>query len=290
VQAGAELRKYQEHLEELVEERTAELRESEERYRTLFDGVPVGLYRSTPAGQMVDANLALVHMLGYPSREDLLAISPASLYVTPEDRVRWQALMEREGVVRDFEEQIRRRDGTVIWLRDTARAVKDEQGQVLYYEGSTEDITERRRAEEELHRYRERLEELVEERTAELRASEERYRTLFDGVPVGLYRSTPSGELMDANLALVEMMGYPDRDTVLEMGSVADVYVEPDQVQAAFLNAVQVALGAEREAAVAAVADRRGEVVPRHPCVEGHHAVARDHHLFDLHLIPSSCQ
>jgi PAS domain-containing protein len=56
------------------------LRESEERYRTLFDGVPVGLYRTTPAGQFMDANLAMVQMLGYPSREDLLAINTASLY------------------------------------------------------------------------------------------------------------------------------------------------------------------------------------------------------------------
>jgi two-component system sensor histidine kinase/response regulator len=229
VQAGAELRKYQEHLEELVEERTAELRESEERYRTLFDGVPVGLYRSTPAGQMVDANLALVHMLGYPSREELLAISPASLYVAPEDRVRWQALMEREGVVRDFEIQHRRYDGTLIWVKDTARAVRDEGGQVLYYEGSLEDITQRVQAEAELRVYQEHLEDLVEERTAELRQSEERYRTLFNRVPVGLYRTTPDGEILDANLAMAQMLGYPSREEALQAGNTADAYVDPEE-------------------------------------------------------------
>jgi len=225
--AETELRRYQEHLEERVEERTTELRESEERYRTLFDGVPVGLYRTTPAGQMVDANPALVHMLGYSSREDLLAINPASLYVDPEGRARWQALMEREGTVRDFETRIRRYDGTVIWVNDTARAVRAEQGQVLYYEGSVEDISERKRAEIELRKYQEHLEELVAERTAELQASEERYRSLFDGVPVGLYRSTPAGQFVDFNLALVQMLGYPSREDLLAINT-ASLYVDPE--------------------------------------------------------------
>jgi PAS domain S-box-containing protein len=80
--------------------------------------------------------------------------------VDPEERVRWQALMEREGVVRDFEQQLRQYDGTVIWVSDTARAVKDEQGRVLYYEGSLEDITERKRFEEELRRQKDYFEAL----------------------------------------------------------------------------------------------------------------------------------
>jgi len=229
VRAEENLRVYQEHLEELVEERAAKLQTSEERYRTLFDGVPVGIYRTTPAGRMIDANLALVQMLGYPSREELLATSSASLYVGPEDRVRWQASMEREGIVRDFEVQHRRYDGTLIWVKDTARAVRDEEGQVVYYEGSLEDITQRVRAEAELRAYQEHLEELVEERTAELRESEERYRTLFDGVPVGLYRTTPDGEVLDANLAAAQMLGYPSRAEVLRVGNTADVYVDPEE-------------------------------------------------------------
>jgi PAS domain S-box-containing protein len=229
VRAEAELRKYQEHLEERVEERTADLQESEERYRTLFDGVPAGLYRTTPAGQFMDANLAMVQMLGYPDRETLLTTSAADLYANPQDRVQWQALMEREGVVRDFEVRNRRYDGTVIWVNDTARAVKDEQGQVLYYEGSLEDITERKRAEEELRKYQEHLEERVEERTAELRESEERYRTLFDGVPVGLYRTTPTGQILDVNLAAVQMFGYLSREDTLSAVNTADVYVDPEE-------------------------------------------------------------
>jgi len=224
-QIEAELRKYQEHLEELVEERTAQLRKSEERYRTLFDGVPVGLYRSTPAGQLVDANLAMVEMLGYPSRDHLLATSTASTYMDPKDRVHWGALMEQEGVVRDFEVRLLRYDGSPIWVSDSARAVKDRQGQILYFEGSLEDITERKQAQDKLRKYREHLQHLVEARTAELAESEKRYRTLFDGIPIGLYRSMQAGQLVDANLALVEMLGYPSRDDLLAT-STASQYVD----------------------------------------------------------------
>jgi len=124
--------------------------ESEERYRSLFNGVPVGFYRATPYGQNLDANPAALQMLGYPDLASLQAVNVASIYLNPEDRRRWQALIEQEGVVRDFEVQLRCRDGTVIWVRDTARAVRDADGQVLYYEGVLEDITERKQLQAQL--------------------------------------------------------------------------------------------------------------------------------------------
>ncbi len=156
--------------QELAERARAEkaLRESEERYRTLFDGVPAGIYRSNPAGRFFDVNLAMVQMLGYPDRETLMAKNAADLYLDPQQRAQWQALMQKEGVVRDFEFQVRRYDGAVIWLKNTSRAVKDERGRVLHYEGNLEDITQRKQAEAELREYQEHLEELVEARTAEL--------------------------------------------------------------------------------------------------------------------------
>ncbi len=161
-------RLYEAVKQELAERIVAEkaLRESEERYRSLFDDVPVGLYRSTPEGQILDANPALVGMLGYPDHESLLAASAANLYVDAEDRRRWQALIEREGVVGDFGVQWRRRDSTVIWVRDSARAIRDASGRLLYYEGAVEDITERKRAEEAL------------------RESEEKSRVQYKGIPV----------------------------------------------------------------------------------------------------------
>ncbi len=137
---------------DITERKQAEqaLRESEERYRHLFDGVPVGLYRTTPEGQIVDANRALVQMLGYPNRETLLQASAADVYADSEAREQWKALMVRQGAVRRFEMQMRCFDGSVIWVSDTAQAVRGDDGHVLYYEGSLEDITERKGAEEAL--------------------------------------------------------------------------------------------------------------------------------------------
>jgi diguanylate cyclase (GGDEF)-like protein/PAS domain S-box-containing protein len=145
----------------LVEERQlalAALQESEARYRGLFDGVPVGLYQSTPQGQFLDANPTLVEMLRYPDWDTLLEANMAALYVEAEDFQLWRDLMERDGVVRGFEVQFRRRDGPVIWVRNTARVVRDADGQVLYYEGSLEDITKRRQAEREIEERRRYLE------------------------------------------------------------------------------------------------------------------------------------
>ena len=126
------------------------LRKSEERYRSLFGGVPVGLYRTTAAGQIVDANLALVQMLRYPDRESLLSANVADIYLNAEDRTRWQALTDRSGSSPDFETQCWRHDGRAIWVEDTGRVARDTNGRVLYYEGAVQDITKRKRVEEEV--------------------------------------------------------------------------------------------------------------------------------------------
>jgi PAS domain S-box-containing protein len=120
----------------------------EAHYRTLFERVPVALYRTTLAGQLVDANPALLQMLGYPNLAALLQVNVTDLYFDPSDRTREQALLARDGFVAGFEMRLWRRDGAVIWVRDNARAVRDRRGSQQYYEGSLEDITARRQAEE----------------------------------------------------------------------------------------------------------------------------------------------
>jgi len=147
---------------DITERKRAEeaLRESEERYRSLFESVPVGLYRSAPTGQLLDANPTILRMLDYPDRESLLAVNADDIYVNVKDRQRWQALMERDGFVRDYEQQFHRRDGTVIWVEDNAQAIRNQDGSILYYEGSLKDITERKRVEEALSEQKSLLDEI----------------------------------------------------------------------------------------------------------------------------------
>jgi len=129
------------------------LREAKDRLESLFEGIPVGLYRSTPEGKRLDANQTLLKMARCSNRKAFLKGNIVDDYMNPKDRKKWQAQMELKGVVRGFEVQCRRQDGTVLWIRDSARIVRDSEGQVLYYEGAVEDITERKRAEEKEKQY-----------------------------------------------------------------------------------------------------------------------------------------
>ena len=124
------------------------LRESEEKYRSLFERVPIGIYRTTAEGKILDANPALVEMLGYPDKETLLRINMLDIFVHPEDREKEQALLAEEKTLQGYEIQVLRSDGSIIWVQDTAQAIEDDNGQLLYYHGSLEDITERKRMEE----------------------------------------------------------------------------------------------------------------------------------------------
>ena len=149
---------------DVAERKLAEraLRESEERYHGLFEGVPVGLYRTTPAGVMLDANSTLVKILGFPDLQALLKTHVGDLYQNPEDRRRWQQTLVGASTAQSFEARVRRFDGTVIWVRFTVRAVRDDQGEILRYDGALEDITDRHRAEEALRSSEERFRSLVQ--------------------------------------------------------------------------------------------------------------------------------
>ncbi len=123
-----------------------ELRKSEERYRSLFDDMLDGVYRSTHAGRFVDLNAAMVKMFGYSSREEMLAVDIKSeLYFSPEER--------GSHILDTGQEEIevyrmRRKDGSEIWVEDHGHYVHDEQGNILYHEGILRDVTARKKAED----------------------------------------------------------------------------------------------------------------------------------------------
>ncbi len=138
------------------------LKESEAQYQSLFNSVPVGIYRTTPDGQILDANPALVEMLGFEKKEELLKHKASEFYVNTDARNRWKDLVRQKEVVRGFEAQLHRRDGERIWVEMNSRAIRDANSEINCYEGTMEDITERKKANIELLSAHQRAEFLVD--------------------------------------------------------------------------------------------------------------------------------
>jgi PAS domain S-box-containing protein len=143
----------------------AEQRLAEESYRKLFEGSVDGIYVTTPSGALLNANPALARMMGYDTPQDLIrGISDIAhtIYVHPAARAEYQLLMQRDGMVREFEYQVRARDGAVLWLSDSATVVRDEAGEVIRYEGTVRDITDQKRAEDAIAEGRRRLQQVID--------------------------------------------------------------------------------------------------------------------------------
>ncbi|MEH2306368.1 MAG: ATP-binding protein [Nostoc sp.] len=128
------------------------LKVAETKYRTIFENAVEGIFQSSPDGHYITANPALARIYGYSLAEEVTANSTdiQQLYVDPNRRAEFVRLMEKYGSISEFESQIYRRDGSIVWISEKAYAVRDEQGKLLYYEGLIEDITQRKQTEEEL--------------------------------------------------------------------------------------------------------------------------------------------
>jgi len=151
-------------------------KESEEKYRNLFENAVEGIYQSTPQGRFLSANPALARILGFDSPQELitsLTNIEKQHYVHPRERAELRRKLAKEGEVSNFEYEAHRKDGRAVWLSESVRIVRDPAGKILYYEGMIQDITVRKKAEEELKNSQNKLKQL----TAHLESLREEERT-----------------------------------------------------------------------------------------------------------------
>ncbi len=174
-----------------------EIRESEHRFRSLYENATIGLYRTTPDGKIVMANPAIVNMLGFDTKEDLDKRNLSHEgFVREDDRDIFKRCIEEQGEVHGLESVWTTKTGDKIYVRESARACRDENGKIMYYEGTVEDISERKKAE------------------IALVQSENKFRTLFNEAPVGYHEIDAKGRIRQINKTELEMLGYSRNEMV----------------------------------------------------------------------------
>ena len=190
------------YLRDITERKRFErdLKESEEKYRNLFERVRHGLFISTKEGRFLDCNLALLEMLGYSNKEEFLQIEIAEdLYAESDDRKNFQRLVENHGFVKDLEIEFKKKGGEKITVLLTAHAKKDEKGTVIGYEGLNIDISDRKRMERELKEANEFLMNLIE--------------SSVDGIIV----TNMKGEILMFNRGAENLLGYKAEEMIGKM-------------------------------------------------------------------------
>jgi sigma-B regulation protein RsbU (phosphoserine phosphatase) len=175
------------------------LREAEEKYHGLFDHLVEGIFQTTPQGSYLLANAALARIYGYSSPEELmqsLTDLRRGLYVDANRRDEFVRLMQECDTISGFESQVYRKDGSIIWISENCRAIRDDVGTLRYYEGTVEDITQRRQAEENV------------------RNSEALYHSLVETLPQNIFRKDPDGRFTFANQQFCKSLGLKLADIV----------------------------------------------------------------------------
>ncbi|MEM9244260.1 MAG: PAS domain S-box protein [Cyanobacteria bacterium P01_F01_bin.153] len=147
-----------------VEESQEALRAAESKYRSIFENAIEGIFQTTPEGSYLSANPALAAIYGYESAEAFLESqrNAKEIYVNPDRRREFMELVAEQGSVTEFEAQVYHKDGDTIWISESARSVLGEDGTVAFYEGTVEDITARKAADERMVRLRDRLEAILQ--------------------------------------------------------------------------------------------------------------------------------
>ncbi|THD67192.1 MAG: PAS domain S-box protein [Bradyrhizobium sp.] len=212
----------------------AEQRLAEESYRKLFEGSVDGIYVTTPAGALLNANPALARMMGYETPEALIrGVNDVThqIYVHPAARAEYQSLMQRDGMVREFEYQARQRGGTTLWLSDSATVVRDEAGEVIRYEGTVRDITDQKRAEDAIAEGRRMLQQVIDTVPAVINVKDKNLRyTLMNRYMAGIFGIEPAAAIGRTTTDLMSRYGAQKTDEndkrVLEAGKGLGFYEE----------------------------------------------------------------
>jgi PAS domain S-box-containing protein len=194
----------------------AEQRLAEESYRKLFEGSVDGIYVTTPAGALLNANPALARIMGYDAPEQMInSVSDIAhtIYVHPAARAEYQLLMQRDGMVREFEYQVRARDDAVLWLSDSATAVRNEAGEVVRYEGTVRDITDQKRAEDAVAEGRRLLQQVIDTVPAMINVKDRQLRyVLMNRYMAGIFGVEPADAIGRTTTDLMSRYGARKTD------------------------------------------------------------------------------
>jgi adenylate cyclase len=207
---------------DITERKQAEaaLVQAEEKYRRIFENALEGIFQTATDGKLISANPALAQIYGYDSPEELIASVndiERQFYVAPNRRQEFFALMEQYGTLSEFESEVYRRDGSIIWISEDARTVFDAMGEVLYYQGFAEDITLRRLVDVERLRFTNDLEKALvaqEKLNEALSESESRLTQFLEAMPVGIF-------VVDGKGKPFYMNSWGER--ILSQGLISDV-------------------------------------------------------------------
>ena len=174
------------------------LARSEETYRNIVDNSPLGIYQSLPGGRYKMVNPAFAHMMGFESPEQMVreVKDISTLYMDPQDRLRFIEHLDRHDGAVDYELHCRRRDGSQMWMTTFTKVVRDDDGEFAYLDGFALDITKRKLA------------------NAAAEESKEQFEAIFEQAAVGINHVDPSGRIIRANRKLCEMWGYEKSELI----------------------------------------------------------------------------
>jgi PAS domain S-box-containing protein len=195
----------------------SEQRLAEESYRKLFETSIDGIYVTTPSGELLNANPALARIMGYDTPEQLISGASSDIahnvYVHPSAREEFKRLMQRDGMVREFEYQVRQRNGNILWLSDSATVVRDDNGEVTRYEGAVRDITDQKRAEDAIAEGRRLLQQVIDTVPAVINVKDrDLHYVLMNRYMAGIFGIDPSEAIGRTTTDLMSRYGAAKTD------------------------------------------------------------------------------